>query len=51
MEASPVTLQLRYLQTLREVASERNSTTIFPLPIDLLKPFLSRKEREVIDKG
>lgn len=50
MEASPVTLQLRYLQTLREVASERNSTTIFPLPIDLLKPFLSRKEREVIDK-
>jgi regulator of protease activity HflC (stomatin/prohibitin superfamily) len=50
METSPVTLQLRYLQTLREVASERNSTTIFPLPIDLLKPFLSRKEREVIDK-
>jgi regulator of protease activity HflC (stomatin/prohibitin superfamily) len=42
MEKSPVTLQLRYLQTLREVASEKNSTTIFPLPIDLVKPFLER---------
>ena len=32
-------MQLRYLQTLTEIASERNSTLIFPLPIDLLKPF------------
>ncbi len=38
----PVTLQLRYLQTLTEVASERNSTIIFPLPIDLIKMFLDR---------
>jgi regulator of protease activity HflC (stomatin/prohibitin superfamily) len=38
--SNPVTLQLRYLQTLTEVASEKNSTLIFPLPIDLLKPFL-----------
>ena len=38
----PVTLQLRYLQTLTEVASERNSTLIFPLPIDLIKMFLDR---------
>jgi regulator of protease activity HflC (stomatin/prohibitin superfamily) len=38
--ANPVTLQLRYLQTLTEIASEKNSTLIFPLPIDLLKPFL-----------
>ncbi len=36
--ANPVTLQLRYLQTLTEIASEKNSTVIFPLPIDLLKP-------------
>ncbi|HLF33900.1 MAG TPA: slipin family protein, partial [Cyclobacteriaceae bacterium] len=36
----PIALQLRYLQTLTEVASEKNSTTIFPIPIDLLKPFL-----------
>ncbi len=46
MDRSPVTLQLRYLQTLREVASEKNSTTIFPLPIDLLRPFLRKMERE-----
>jgi len=37
--ANPVTLQLRYLQTLTEIASEKNSTVIFPLPIDLLKAF------------
>lgn len=36
----PMALQLRFLQTLTEVASENNSTTIFPLPIDMLKPFL-----------
>jgi len=40
--AEPVTLQLRYLQTLVEVASEHNSTTIFPVPIDLIKAFLDR---------
>ncbi len=33
----PVTLQLRYLQTLTEIASEKNSTIVFPLPIDLLE--------------
>jgi len=38
----PVTLQLRYLQTLTEIASERNSTLIFPLPIDLISMFMSR---------
>jgi regulator of protease activity HflC (stomatin/prohibitin superfamily) len=37
---NPIALQLRYLQTLREVASENNSTTIFPVPIDLLTPFM-----------
>jgi len=38
----PVTLQLRYLQTLTEIASEKNSTVIFPLPIDLIKMFLPK---------
>jgi regulator of protease activity HflC (stomatin/prohibitin superfamily) len=37
---NPISLQLRYLQTLTEVASEKNSTLVFPLPIELLKPFL-----------
>jgi len=40
---NPVTLQLRYLQTLVEVAAEKNSTIIFPLPIDLIRPFLMDK--------
>jgi regulator of protease activity HflC (stomatin/prohibitin superfamily) len=42
MSPNPMALQLRYLQTLREVASEKNSTTLFPIPIDLIKPFLSK---------
>ena len=37
---TPVGIQLRFLQTLVEVAAERNSTTIFPVPIDLFKPFI-----------
>jgi len=40
IEAHPMALQLRYLQTLTEVASEKNSTTIFPVPIDLIAPFI-----------
>src|SRR5436189_1154101 len=40
----PSALTLRYLQTLREIATEKNSTTIFPVPIDLLKPFLKTNE-------
>jgi len=42
----PEALQLRYLQTLREVASENNSTTLFPIPIDLFTPFMRKKESE-----
>ena len=38
----PVALQLRYLQTMREIASERNTTTFFPLPMDLIGPLLNR---------
>jgi regulator of protease activity HflC (stomatin/prohibitin superfamily) len=41
----PSALTLRYLQTLREIATENNSTTIFPVPIDLLKPFLKSSEK------
>src|SRR5512140_1726757 len=40
IEIHPIALQLRYLQTLTEIASEKNSTTIFPVPIDLIAPFL-----------
>jgi len=36
----PMALQLRYLQTMREISSEQNTTTIFPFPLDLVKPFL-----------
>ena len=43
ISGNPVALQLRFLQTLTEVATEKNSTTIFPVPIDLLKPFLEKK--------
>jgi regulator of protease activity HflC (stomatin/prohibitin superfamily) len=39
---NPAALQLRFLQTLTEVATEKNSTTIFPVPIDLLTPFLKK---------
>lgn len=41
----PIALQLRYLQTLNEVAAENNSTTIFPVPIDLFKPFIQMAEK------
>ncbi|MFC1836183.1 slipin family protein [Thermodesulfobacteriota bacterium] len=43
----PVALQLRYLQTLMEIAAENNSTTIFPIPIDLLEPFIRGREKPV----
>jgi regulator of protease activity HflC (stomatin/prohibitin superfamily) len=42
----PAALQLRYLQTLAEIATENNSTTIFPVPIDLLKAFMGSMERK-----
>lgn len=38
--ANATTLQLRYLQTLTEIAAEKNSTIVFPLPLDILKPFI-----------
>lgn len=42
LSEQPSALTLRYLQTLREIATENNSTTIFPVPIDLLTPFLEK---------
>jgi len=39
----PVTLQLRYLQTLTEIATERNSTIIFPIPIDMINMFMKKQ--------
>jgi regulator of protease activity HflC (stomatin/prohibitin superfamily) len=45
METQPMSLQLRYLQTLNQVAAEHNSTTLFPIPIDLFKPFLKLAEK------
>ncbi len=38
-------MQLRYLQTLAEIGAEQNSTAVFPMPIDIMKPFL-----EILDK-
>ncbi|HSM14723.1 MAG TPA: slipin family protein [Thermoanaerobaculia bacterium] len=43
ISVNPVTLQLRYLQTLTEIATEKNSTIIFPLPIDMLRGFFEKK--------
>jgi len=42
MKDHPMALQMRYLQTLAEIATENNSTTIFPIPIEILKPFINK---------
>lgn len=47
----PMALQLRYLQTMREMSAEQNTTIIFPFPIDLFKPFINFMNRDVPDKG
>ncbi len=41
MTPYPMALQMRFLQALAEVATENNSTIVFPLPLDLFKPFLT----------
>jgi regulator of protease activity HflC (stomatin/prohibitin superfamily) len=48
ISSEPVTLQLRFLQTLTEIATEKNSTIIFPVPIDLIKPFIQFFEKEAL---
>jgi regulator of protease activity HflC (stomatin/prohibitin superfamily) len=44
MGANPITLQLRYLQTLVEVSAEKNSTLIFPLPVEILSHFIKPRD-------
>ncbi len=46
MEVHPMALQMRFLQTLSEVASENNSTTLFPVPLDLFRPFFTAEFKE-----
>ena len=53
---NPATLQLRYLQTLTEIAAEKNSTTIFPFPIDIIQPFVDMAKQyaanhKPVDRG
>ena len=50
LQRSPASMQLRYLQTLTEIAGEKSSTVVFPLPMDLIKPLLSIAEH-MSDKG
>ncbi len=45
LSSIPAAMQLRYLQTLTEIGAEQNSTIIFPMPIDIIKPFLDLRER------
>jgi regulator of protease activity HflC (stomatin/prohibitin superfamily) len=47
----PIALQLRYLQTVREISAENNSTTVFPIPLDLFKPFLALAEKLKPEEG
>jgi regulator of protease activity HflC (stomatin/prohibitin superfamily) len=44
ISAQPIALQLRFLQTMKEISSEHNTTTILPIPIDLFAPFIKRSE-------
>lgn len=46
LNQTPVGIQLRYLQTLVEIAAEKNSTTLFPIPIDLFTPFIEYAKKE-----
>ena len=51
MREHPMALQLRYLQTVQEISAESNSTTVFPIPIDLFKPFLSLVDKKKSEEG
>ena len=50
MEVSPITLQLRYLQTLKEMSSERNATIIVPFPVEFLNAFSKGGAKESKNK-
>jgi len=49
IDKHPVALQLRYLQTMREMSAEKNTTTIFPFPMDLFKPFMDLAGKNIND--
>jgi regulator of protease activity HflC (stomatin/prohibitin superfamily) len=51
IEPHPIALQLRYLQTLLEIGGANSSTIIFPAPVDLIRPFLERSDREKADRA
>jgi regulator of protease activity HflC (stomatin/prohibitin superfamily) len=52
LATEPMSLQLRYLQTLREISAEKNSTTLFPIPIDLISPFIKMATKmEQLEEG
>ncbi len=50
LDVHPSALTLRYLQTLREIGLERNTTTLFPLPMDILKPFIQKDVEKQVQK-
>ena len=45
IDRHPTAIQLRYLQTMREMSAENNTTTVFPLPLDLFRPFIKLAEK------
>jgi len=51
ISSQPIALQLRFLQTMREISSEHNTTTFLPVPIDLFTPFLKKALEEPASKG
>ena len=51
LSTAPSALQLRYLQTVTEIASENNSTTIFPIPIEMIRPFIERTAEAVTSRA
>jgi regulator of protease activity HflC (stomatin/prohibitin superfamily) len=51
MRENPIAVQLRFLQTMREISSEHNTTTFLPVPIDLFSPFMRRSQDEPAAKG
>lgn len=50
IEEQPIALQLRFLQTMREISSEHNTTTFLPIPLDLFSPFLKRQAENAVKK-
>ena len=51
LSESPASLQLRYLQTLLELGADQNSTVVFPIPMDIIRPFLDGGQNRTDDAG